>query len=145
MSEKDDSKSLIDQTSPNQAVTGGGETILLVEDEEVLLDLLQVLLESEGYHTMTAANGEDAVEIYRKEKEKIAIVLSDMGLPKLGGWEVLRVLRDINPAVKVILASGYLDQSLKAEMIKAGAKDFVQKPYIPDQILKRIREVIGGS
>jgi DNA-binding response OmpR family regulator len=67
-----------------------------------------------------------------------------MGLPKLGGWEVFQKLRSMNPAVKVILASGYLDPQSKSEILKAGAKDFIQKPYVPEQILRRVRRVIDS-
>ena len=127
------------------AVRSGNETILLVEDEEMLLDLLQIMIESNGYKVLTASNGEDAVKLYEQKKESIALVLSDMGLPKLGGWEAFQRMKQINPDVKAILASGYLDPHLKSEMLKGGARDFIQKPYVPEQILRRIREIIDGG
>lgn len=122
-----------------------GSMVLLVEDEEMLLELLQTLLEENGYKVLVAKDGREAVEIYTRHKDEISVVLSDMGLPKLGGWEAFQKMKEINPRVKSILASGYLDPNLRADMIKAGAKDFVQKPYIPEIILARIREVINGS
>ncbi|MBI3587131.1 MAG: PAS domain S-box protein [Ignavibacteriales bacterium] len=122
-----------------------GLMVLLVEDEEMLLELLQTLLEENGYEVLVARDGQEAVDIYTRYKDKISVVLSDMGLPKLGGWEAFQKMKEINPKVKSILASGYLDPNLRADMIKAGAKDFVQKPYIPEIILARIREVINGA
>ena len=124
---------------------GGNETILLVEDEPLLLDLLKLVLEEKGYRVATAVDGLQALEVYQKNIDTIDLVLSDMGLPKLGGWETFQRMRDINPNVKVILASGFVHPELKAEMISQGAKDFVQKPYVPSKILQRIREVLDGD
>lgn len=125
--------------------SSGEETVLLVEDEPMILDLLKEVLEGGGYKVMVAQNGEEAVDVYSNAKDRIAVVLSDMGLPKLGGWEAFQQMKQLNPRVKAILASGYLDPRLKSEMIKAGARDFIQKPYVPEQILQRIREVIDST
>lgn len=125
-----------------EPVRGSGETVLLVEDEEMLLDLLQALLEENGYQVLTAKDGMEAVEVYRTHVNEISIVLSDMGLPKLGGWEAFRRMREMNPNIRCILASGYFDPDLRLDMIKEGAIDFVQKPYIPNVILARISEAI---
>ncbi|HTY10189.1 MAG TPA: response regulator [Bacteroidota bacterium] len=119
--------------------------ILLVEDEAMLQELLKAVLEEEGYQVETASDGEAAVEIFRQKKNEISLVLSDMGLPKLGGWEMFEKLRSIQPSVKVILASGYVDAEMREEAIKKGAKDFVQKPYIPAAILQRLREVLDSE
>jgi len=137
------------QAAPAQPVeqkraVGFGETILLVEDEETLLTLLQTLLEENGYRVIVAKDGQEAVDLFRHHRHRISLVLSDMGLPKLGGWEVLQKMKELDPKVKCILASGYLDPDLKLEMIKDGAVDFVQKPYVPDLILSRIRNTIDG-
>lgn len=121
---------------------GGHETILVVEDEELLLGLVKSFLEEKGYIVLTARDGQEAVHLYASHKDQIAVVLSDMGLPKMGGWEAYQKMREINSNVKVILASGYLDPQIRAEMLKAGAKDFISKPYDVNQILLRLREVI---
>ncbi len=120
------------------------ETILLVEDEPMLLELLKAVFEEDGYRVVTAADGEEAVEIFRRKKNEIGVVLTDMGLPKLGGWEIFEKLRGIDINVKVILASGFVDSEMRNEAIEKGAIDFIQKPYIPNTILKRIREVLDS-
>lgn len=125
--------------------SGGNETILIVEDEETLLELVKGILEEKGYKVLGATDGEEAVDIYLKHKDEIAVVLSDMGLPKMGGWEAFLKMKEINPNLRSILASGYVDPKLKVEMLKAGAVDFIQKPYDPDEIINRIREVIDAS
>lgn len=124
------------------SMIAGQYTILVVEDELLLLDLLKEMLEGEGYRVITATDGIQAVNLYRTEKEKISLVLSDMGLPSMGGWEVLHQLKEINPKVKVILSSGFMDTKVRHEMIQSGAKDFIQKPYTPEKVIQQIRASI---
>jgi two-component system cell cycle sensor histidine kinase/response regulator CckA len=126
-------------------MSGNQHTILVAEDEELLRDLLKEFLEEEGYNVLTARDGFEAVEIYKRSKDTIALVLSDMGLPGIGGWEVFRQIRQITPDVKVILSSGFLDSSVREEMIRAGAKDFIQKPYVADLIIAKIRDILAGT
>jgi two-component system cell cycle sensor histidine kinase/response regulator CckA len=121
---------------------GGRETILVVEDEEALCDLVRALLESKGYRVLTAVDGEGAIKLYRAHSEDIALVLSDMGLPRLSGEDVFLQMKAINPDLKIILVSGYLEPEVKARLIKSGAKGFVQKPYVPLEVLERIRETL---
>jgi CheY-like chemotaxis protein len=125
-----------------RSVPGGKETILIVEDEEMLLDLLRTLLEEKGYRVLSARDGQEGVTIYAEHHQTIACVLTDMGLPHLGGWEMFLQMRQINPSVKAILASGYCDPALRTEMMSEGAKDFIPKPYLPEVVLRRVREVI---
>ncbi|MBI4548090.1 MAG: PAS domain S-box protein [Ignavibacteriae bacterium] len=126
----------------SEEILGGNETILVVEDEEMLSNLLKTLLESKGYRVLIARDGHEAVDTYRGRSHDIALVLSDMGLPKLGGWEAFQKMKAINPNVKAILASGYFDPELKKDMLAAGARDFVQKPYVAEYVLKRIRQLL---
>jgi len=117
-------------------------TILLVEDEESLLDVLKLVLEASGYNVLTAADGEEAVVVYAKHGKQISLVLSDMGLPRMGGWDAMLKILEINPRAKVILASGFFESRLREEVVSAGAIDFIQKPYVPEIILQRIEEII---
>lgn len=121
------------------------DTILLVEDEETLLEVLRLVLVGTGYDVLTARDGNEAVDVYRANAHRIALVLSDMGLPTLGGWEMFQKIRELNPRAKVILASGYYSPALREEFVQAGACDFVQKPYVPEVILQKIRETIDAS
>ncbi len=128
-----------------ETIRGGNETILLVEDEETLLDLVKNILVAKGYTILTATDGMEAVKTYALHKGTIALVITDMGLPKLGGFEAFLEMKKANPNVKAVLASGYLDPGLKAEILKAGARDFIQKPYEPNDILQKIREIIDQN
>lgn len=125
-----------------QEIPGGSETLLLVEDEDSLLRLVKGLLQEKGYQVYTARDGLEAIEMYNKHRDEIALVFADMGLPILGGWEAFLKMKELNPSVKVVFGSGYLDPNAKSELLKLGAKDFLQKPYTPDTILRRIREVL---
>ena len=125
-----------------EEIPGGTETILLIEDEEMLRELVKALLVSKGYTVLTAEDGMQGVEMYRSHQKEIAVVLSDLGLPLLSGQDVFRKIRELDPQAKVILASGFIDPETKAEMYKAGAKHFIQKPYSHDEVLQKIREVI---
>jgi two-component system, cell cycle sensor histidine kinase and response regulator CckA len=121
---------------------GGTEAVLLVEDEKALLDMMQLLLEAKGYKVFTAQNGRAAVEIFKQHKEEIALVLTDLGLPEITGMDVFEKLKEVVPDVRVIFASGFFEPVVKSELSEAGAKGFVQKPYSPNEILQRFREVL---
>jgi two-component system, cell cycle sensor histidine kinase and response regulator CckA len=125
--------------------TGGKETILLVEDEQNLLGLMKAALERAGYTVLTAEDGLSAIKTFSLNKDKIALVLTDLGLPKLDGAAVFTSMKDIDPNVKIILASGYLDPNLKSNLLRSGAKEFIQKPYSPNLVLRKIREVLDAK
>ncbi len=127
-----------------QEIPGGTETILVVEDEEMLLELLKSTLEAKGYHVVFAHDGVEAVDLYQQYQQEIAVVISDIGLPRLTGIELCRELKKINPSVKVALASGYLDQAMKQELASVDAKVFIQKPYNPDAVLRQVRAMIDS-
>jgi PAS domain S-box-containing protein len=121
----------------------GDETILVVEDEEDMLELLADVLETNGYHVLPAKDGEEAIRISRQNENRIDLVLCDVQLPKISGRETCRQIKQLNPKVKIIFASGFLDSALKRDLIEAGASDFVQKPCSPSLILKKIRKVLS--
>ena len=124
---------------------GGTETILIIEDEAVLMKLAKNILVSKGYAVLTAEDGMQGVELYRSHQKEIAVVLSDIGLPVFGGHDVFRKIRAINPEAKIIFASGFFDPETKSEMYKAGLKNFIQKPYMQNEVLQKIRETIDST
>jgi len=125
-----------------EEVPGGTETVLVVEDEVLLRDLLKLTLESKGYTVFIAKDGEEAVEIYQWHYQNINLVLGDFQLPKLNGYEVFKELKTINPDVKFILATGFLEPEQREALEREGTKRIIQKPYVPEQIVKAIREVL---
>jgi FixJ family two-component response regulator len=85
------------------------------------------------------------VEVFTAHKDEIEIVLSDLGLPRLGGWEAFLKMREINPELKGILASGFFIPEVRTEIIKSGARDFIQKPYNSAHIIKMIRDLLNET
>jgi two-component system cell cycle sensor histidine kinase/response regulator CckA len=129
---------------PAQEVPRGSETILLVEDEEMLRDLVKNVMVSKGYAVITASDGVEAVELYMLHKREVAIVVADVGLPRLTGSEVYLKLKRINSKVKVILASGFLEPGFTADILKLGVREVIRKPYQPDELLRCIRRVLDA-
>jgi DNA-binding NtrC family response regulator len=105
------------------------DTILIVEDDDSLRDLLKTMLEANDFKVLTAIDGLDAIEVFTKNKESIGVVLSDLGLPYIGGWDAFLKMKKINPEVKGILASGYFHPFVKEQIIQSGVENFIQKPY----------------
>ena len=122
----------------------GTETILFVEDEEMLRELAKMALLGRGYNVITAADGEEAIRIFKVHHQEIALVLSDLGLPKLDGERVFTEFVRIDPGVKFILASGSLDPERRAQLLRSGAREYIQKPYIPNEMLNKVRAVLDA-
>lgn len=129
----------------NMKENNGKETILVVEDEQMLLNVVKDTLKYHGYKVLTAMNGEEAVELYSKNFSTIDLIFTDLGLPKLNGWQAYLKMKKLNPKARVILASGYLDPKLKEEIPEPELRNFVQKPYRPSQLLKQVRKAIDYS
>jgi nitrogen-specific signal transduction histidine kinase/CheY-like chemotaxis protein len=125
-----------------EEIPGGTETLLVVEDEEMLLMSLQMVLIEKGYKVISAGDGFTALKIYQEKKDEISLVLTDLGLPNISGLEVCRKIKKINPKERMIVATGFLDPEMKSEFLKARIQHFLYKPYDLKQVLKVIREVI---
>ena len=117
-------------------------TILVVEDEGLMRRLLERILCTNDTSVLLAADGQEAVDIYRDHKWEISVVLLDLGLPKLSGWEVFKNLKQQNPDVCVVVASGYLDPDVKSRMHEAGVEYFIEKPYKLNELLATLHGVI---
>lgn len=121
---------------------GARQTVLVVEDEPLMLDLLRRVFTRRGYQVLTAADGEEALEVYRRHATAIDAVVLDVGLPKLGGWEVFLKMKEENSEVRVVIASGYIEPELKTKMREVEIGHVVQKPYMPNQVLEAVRDLI---
>jgi PAS domain S-box-containing protein len=115
--------------------------ILVVDDEEIIRYLAVDMLTGLGYETVSAADGLEAVNIFEKEKDAIDLVLLDMIMPKLGGVETFRRLRDIDPAVPIVLISGYTKDEAAQELLDEGASSFIQKPYKLEELVGTIQTI----
>jgi len=124
------------------ALSKGEETILLVDDEPALLDIGKELLSLLGYHVLTANSGENALIAMQEEKEQIALVILDLMMPGMGGEKCLAEILKIAPDMKVLIASGYAASTSQQDIIRAGATDFIQKPYQIAFLSKKIRSIL---
>lgn len=118
-------------------------TILIVEDEAYMLRLLVRFFSSHGYRVLQAVDGEQAIDLYRRRGAEIDTVLLDVRLPKRGGEQVFTEMKTMNPSVKVVMASGYLDPKIRAAMTLAGVKRFIDKPYVLTDVLEIVENTIA--
>jgi PAS domain S-box-containing protein len=117
-------------------------TILVVEDEEPLVRLLNKILPREGYQVFAATDGEQGLDVYQDHKSEIDVVLLDLGLPKMTGMDVIPKLREQNPDVNIVIATGYLEPELKAELLRAGVRECIHKPYLLNEVLEKLDAVL---
>jgi two-component system cell cycle sensor histidine kinase/response regulator CckA len=123
----------------------GTETLLLVDDDESVIEVGTEMLSRAGYQILTASSGQEAVEIFRTSKEKIALIILDLIMPEMGGRRCLEELLAIDPEVRVLIATGYYANGPKQEIIDAGARGFIRKPFETKQILVEIRKILDES
>jgi CheY-like chemotaxis protein len=125
-----------------QPVMASSRTVLLVDDEEVVLDVGVRMLEHFGYAVLQAANGHEALQIYADNKEKIDLVILDMVMPDMGGRVVYDRLKQCDSAVKVLLSSGYSLSGEASEIMKSGCNGFIQKPFNIKELTAQIDQVL---
>ncbi len=130
---------------PGTERTPGQETILVVDDEPVVLDVTQQILECLGYRVLCARHGQEAVEIARSCPDEIHLAVLDMGMPVMGGAQAYPLLMEARPNLKVLIASGYeLDPAAQA-LLDAGASAFIQKPFRAHVLAASIRRAIAAE
>ncbi|MFH1115750.1 MAG: PAS domain S-box protein [Pseudomonadota bacterium] len=120
----------------------GSETILLVDDEEMIRDLGTKILKQAGYTVLTANNGREALEIYEERGDEISLVILDMIMPRMGGKECLERLVALNPKIKVIIASGYSMTGPAREAMAGWSTSFVNKPFDVKKLRLTVRKVL---
>ena len=120
----------------------GTETVLLIDDEDMIIDVGSQMLETLGYEVLPARNGNEAMDIYTKEKDKIDMVVLDMIMPDMSGGETYDRLKEINPDIKVLLSSGYSINGQAKEILGRGCDGFIQKPFSMIQLSQKMREIL---
>jgi len=121
-----------------------GLTLLLIDDEEVVRDMVGEVLELEGVSVLRAEDGARGVALFRDQRERIDIVLLDLSMPGLSGEETFRRLREIDPTVSVILSSGYDHDEARGRFGEGTPAGFIQKPYRPEQLMAEIGRCLGA-
>ncbi|HEX7723669.1 MAG TPA: response regulator [Pyrinomonadaceae bacterium] len=125
-------------------VAQGKETILLVEDDEVVRKLVSEVLDNEGYRLLEAANGVAALSICARYEERIHLLLTDVIMPEMSGRDLADRLVPQHPEMKVLFMSGYTDDVIADHRVLDAGTAFIQKPFAPDVLARKVRDVLDG-
>jgi DNA-binding response OmpR family regulator len=137
-----DKEKKIDEENP-AALKGNGECILLVEDDEAVRGFVKKLLIKNNYNILEAANAKDAYGIFVKEENKIDMVFTDVILPDTNGVELVNKITGKKPDLRVLIGSGYTNESIKANILEEKGYSFMPKPYKISSLLARIKEILS--
>jgi two-component system cell cycle sensor histidine kinase/response regulator CckA len=121
------------------------ELILLAEDDVQQLKAMQMLLEAHGFGVLPAQDGVEAVELYRRHKSEIALVVLDIRMPKLNGWDAFQEMKKDDPQVKAVVATAYATPEVRSGMTRGELHGLFIKPYSFDRFLARVSELIRES
>ena len=116
------------------------KTVLFVDDEEMVLEVGSLMLQKLGYSVLTASEGQEAIEIFKKNK--VAIAILDMRMPGMNGYELYQQLKKINPKAKILLASGYTGVLSEKKLISIGLDGFIQKPFVLKHLSEKIENIL---
>jgi CheY-like chemotaxis protein len=128
-----------------EIIRGGNETILLAEDDEIVRQLTERTLTSLGYKVLVGCNGEEAVETFRRHEKEIALVLFDVVMPKMGGKQAYDEIIAMVPGLKVLFLSGYSADAIHDSFVLHSGIPFLQKPFGPRELARKVREVLDGG
>jgi PAS domain S-box-containing protein len=129
------------EIAPEEQLSGSG-TILLIDDEEMILDVGKALLEKLGYRVLAADGGRQGLEIYRRNPAEIDLVILDMIMPEMNGAETYERLKEMDPRVKVLFSSGYTMSSVAKDILKQGSHSFIQKPFDLKKLSHTVRQAL---
>jgi two-component system cell cycle sensor histidine kinase/response regulator CckA len=136
---------VVESLEAKPLAVGGDETILLVDDEEFIRELGVDVLGQAGYTVLTARNGEQALEVYRREQAQIDLIILDLIMPGMGGSKCLEELLKIGSKTRVLIASGYSPDASTKGALETGAAGFINKPYDTKQLLELVRKILDKS
>jgi CheY-like chemotaxis protein len=138
-------KKIVEEKEVAVAFAKGSGTILLIDDEQMIIDVGRELLSELGYEVMLARSGPEAIEGYKKNHPRIDLVIMDMIMPGMSGGETFDRLKEINPDVKVLLSSGYSINGQATKILQRGCDGFIQKPFNMNQLGEKIQAILGST
>lgn len=128
----------------SQGTSRGTETILFVDDEAPIRRLGQTILEHHGYSVLLAKDGEEALEVFNREHERIKLVVLDLTMPRLSGRELLKRLLRLDPGIRVLISSGHHSPTDSTELLNMGVVQLIPKPYRPDDLASSVRKLLDA-
>ncbi|MBW1868021.1 MAG: PAS domain S-box protein [Deltaproteobacteria bacterium] len=135
-------KKIIEEKQPSGDILRGSETVLFVDDEDMIIEVAEELFKELGYKILIARGGKEAIEIYEKNKERIDMVILDMIMPDMSGSVTYDRLKEIDPHIKVLLSSGYSINGQATEIMDRGCDGFIQKPFKIKELSQKLREML---
>ena len=138
-------KETVEKKGLEKDLLKGSETVLLVDDEDMIIEVGQPMLEKMGYNVLIAKGGKEALEIYHKNEQKIDVVILDLIMPDIGGGNTYDKLKEIYPEIKVLLSSGYSINGEATEILERGCNGFIQKPFNMKKLSQKIREILDKN
>ena len=138
-------KEALTEKTATGTITKGTETILLVDDEPLVLEVNKNLLEYMGYRVYAAGSGQEAIAVYMEKRNEIDLVILDMILPGMSGGETFDRLKEIDPAIRVLLCSGYSIEGEAQQIMDRGCNGFIQKPFQLKNLSQKVREILDGK
>jgi nitrogen-specific signal transduction histidine kinase/CheY-like chemotaxis protein len=135
-------KEVVKEKVANGFIARGTETILLVDDEKMVLEVSREVLESLGYRVYAVGSGQDAIAVYLEKRKEIALVILDMIMPGMSGGETFDRLREIHPGIRVLLSSGYSITGEAQTIMDRGCNGFLQKPFQMENLSRKVREIL---
>ena len=138
-------KEAVKEKTATGTIARGVETILLVDDEQMVLEVSKSLLEYMGYRVYAAGSGQEAIAVYMEKRNEIDLVILDMILPEMSGGATFDRLREIDPEIRVLLCSGYSIEGEAQQIMDRGCNGFIQKPFQPKIISQKVREILDGN
>ncbi len=130
-------------TEETGIVRGQGELLLVVDDEDEILEVLREMLEHMGYHVALAKSGREAIDTVKRTHKKISLILLDVVMPDMDGRATFSILKTLDPALKVLVISGYPADGFPAQILKGGCEGFLQKPFGLVELSRKIRAAMG--
>jgi CheY-like chemotaxis protein len=121
------------------------ETVFLIDDDDMTVDVSELILKTSGYDVVSAKSGKEAIEVYKENHSRIDMVILDMILPDMGGGDTYDRLKEINPEIKVLLASGYDIEYQGRDIMERGCDGFIQKPFNMNELLEKIRGILTSK
>jgi CheY-like chemotaxis protein len=134
-------KEAVEDTEINSVVFKGTGTILLIDDEKMILEVGCELLQELGFKVLSAMSGQEAIDVFQNSRDKIDMIIMDMIMPGMSGSETFDHLRKIKPDVKILLSSGYSVDGQATKILQRGCNGFIQKPFNINQLAQKIQKI----
>ena len=131
--------------SPPPPAISGTETLLIVENEAAIRNLLQMALRKNGYTVLAAESGREALDLVSTHSGPIHLLITDVMMPDIDGPELVRRLSAIRPETRALFMSGYMDDALGEQGVLPSSVNFIQKPFSPSTIAQKVRDILDGT